>query len=169
MYKKVIADDGELESLNDKHTLCILLTKGLLNQIESFRGKIFSFNDLDRLEEMVRFCREIGNIMFRVVTETCGIKVRCFDPRQMVFFPFIRQARQFEIHSLLCHMLSMLSKLKSLKYFQSCPKVGILNSFVTTLQPSRLFLDKFLLGNANFHALLPPKPKPQRRYYQKYY
>ena len=53
MYRKVIADDGDLESMNDKRTMCMLLTKALLNILETFRAKIFSFSDIDRLEEMV--------------------------------------------------------------------------------------------------------------------
>ena len=47
MYRKVIADDGDLESMNDKRTMCMLLTKALLNILETFRLKIFSFSDID--------------------------------------------------------------------------------------------------------------------------
>ena len=169
MYKKVIADDGELESINDKRTLCILLAKSLSSVVETFRSKIFSFNDLDALEEMVRFSRDISYIIFKVVTEKCGIHCAKFDPRAMVFFPLIREARQFEIHSILCHILSMLSELKAMKCFQKCKRVGVLNHFLITLQPSRFFLDKFLLKHQHFHEVLLPRPKPARKYTQKYY
>ena len=72
MYRKVIADDGDLESMNDKRTMCMLLTKALLNMLETFRSKIFSFCDIDRLEEMVHFRCYIKNIVYKAVTEVCG-------------------------------------------------------------------------------------------------
>ena len=71
MYKKVIVDDGEMESLNDKRTMCMLLTKNLLNIIETLRSKVLSLEDLDLLEEMVTFTRTINCIVNKVVTVTC--------------------------------------------------------------------------------------------------
>ena len=35
MYKKVVEDDGELESLNDKRTSCILLMNGFITIIDN--------------------------------------------------------------------------------------------------------------------------------------
>ena len=55
MFKKVFEDDGELESMNDKQTSCILLLSGLLMIIENIRCKILGLNDLELLEEMVTF------------------------------------------------------------------------------------------------------------------
>ena len=169
IYDKVIADNGEPESINDKRTLCILLARSLSIVVETFRSKFFSFNDLDALEEMVQFSRDISWIIFKVVTEKCGIQYAKYNPRTLVFFPLIQQARQYKIHSILCHILSMLSELKEIKYFQKCKQVGVLNHFLTTLQPSRFFLDKFLLKHQHFHEVLPPRPKPVRKYMQKYY
>ena len=171
MYRKVIADDGDLESMNDKRTMCMLLTKALLNILETFRSKIFSFSDIDRLEEMVRFGRDIKSIVYKAVTEVCGIEYSPFCPKHSVFFPLIRQARQFEIHSILCFMASLLNTLKKKKYFMHCRHIGVMDKFVKLLQPSRIFLDKFLVGNAHFHEVVPPKPKcnAHKRYEQKYY
>ena len=59
MYKKVVEDDGELESLNDKRTSCILLMNGFITIIDNIHSKILSLNDLQLLEEMVAFTRGI--------------------------------------------------------------------------------------------------------------
>ena len=169
MYRKVIADDGELESMNDKRTMCMLLTKCLLNVIETLRSKVLSLEDIDLLEEMVHFCRNISSIVNKVVTVRCGMNHTPYCPKMGVFFPLIRQARQFEIHSLLCFMASLLQKLKTTKFFAKCNKLGVMNEFMATLQPSRNFFDNFVIRNAHFHEVLPPKIKQQRRYQQKYY
>ena len=169
IYRKVIADDGQLESLNDKRTHCILLTNALLSVLESFRSKIFSFNDLEELEKMVKFTRQIMFIMHKVVTESCNVEFPSYSPQHGVFFPLIRMARQFEIHSLLCYKASLLTELKKNKYFKACQKIGVLNNFALTLQPSRFFLDEYLVKTSHFHHVLPPKPKPERKYSQKYY
>ena len=89
MYKKVIADNGEPESVNDKRTLCILLTKALEKVIESFRSKIFGFEDLEKLEDIVSFTRNISLIMYNVVSGSCGIACAELDPRHAVFFSLI--------------------------------------------------------------------------------
>ena len=169
MYKKVIVDDGEMESLNDKRTMCMLLTKNLLNIIETLRSKVLSLEDLDLLEEMVTFTRTINCIVNKVVTVTCLMPHSPYSLKMGVFFPLIWQARRFEIHGLLCHMASLLFTLKRTKFFAKCNKVGVMNEFMTTLQPSQMFFDKFVLKNLHFHEILPPPPKPQRKYVQKYY
>ena len=48
-------DDGILESVNDKHTSCILLLNGLITIIDNIRSKVLTLNDLELLEEMVAF------------------------------------------------------------------------------------------------------------------
>ena len=55
MYKKVVDDDGILESVNDKHTSCILLLNGLITIIDNICSKVLTLNDLELLEEMVAF------------------------------------------------------------------------------------------------------------------
>ena len=169
VYVKVVADDGQPESLNDKRTLCILLTKSLLSVLETFRSKILSFDDLECLEEILKFCRGITQVMYKAVTELCGLTLAEYCPMHPVFFPLIRQARQFEIHSILCYMACILTQTKKMRYFETCQKVSVLNKYVLTLQPSRYFLDDYLVKHPHFHCTLPPKPKPRRKYEQKYY
>ena len=55
MYKKVVEDDGILESVNDKHTSCILLLNGLITIIDNIHFKVLTLNNLELLEEMVAF------------------------------------------------------------------------------------------------------------------
>ena len=55
VYKKVLEDDGILESVNDKCTSCILLLNGLITIIDNICSKILTLNDLELLEEMVAF------------------------------------------------------------------------------------------------------------------
>ena len=156
IYKKVSADDGALESLNDKRTLCLLLRKALLIVLETLCSKLFGFTDIDKLEEMVKFSREISHIVFNTVHNICQVEVQKLTERHGIFFPLICQARQFEIHTLLCYMATTLHKTKEIKYFENCRKVGVLNKFLTTLQPAKQFLDKFVIDNPHFHDFLPP-------------
>ena len=69
------------------------------------------------------------------------------------FHPLIRQARQMEIFSFLSDINCMLQHLKKKKYFHTCNKVGVLNSFVRSY----------------FHVVLPPLEKKPWHYYPKYY
>ena len=55
VYKKVVADDGILESINDKRASCILLMNGLITIIDNICSKVLTLNDLELLEEMVGF------------------------------------------------------------------------------------------------------------------
>ena len=55
VYKKVVADDGILESINDKRASCILLMNGLITIIDNIHSKVLTLNDLELLEEMVGF------------------------------------------------------------------------------------------------------------------
>lgn len=170
MYKKLEDDDdGILESMNDKRTSCILLLGALMNIIENIRCKVLSLNDLDLLEEMVTFTRRIYLLIQRAVGDYCKEKVYERDRERGLFYPLIRQARQMEIHGLLCDMAIMLNGLKKKRYFHKCNKVYVLNAFVRTLRPSSLFLQRFLVKHQHFHVKLLPPPKKQPRYYQKYY
>ena len=75
MYKKVVEDDGVLESLNDKRTRCILVMNSLLILMDNFRSKILTFNDLEVLEKMVTFTRQIYLLLARIVSNYCQEQV----------------------------------------------------------------------------------------------
>ena len=168
MYKKVVEDDGELESLNDKRTSCILLMNGFITIIDNIHSKILSLNDLQLLEEMVAFTRGIYLLVVRFIRDYCKHDVSEYHKRPGHFYPIIRQARQMEIHSLLYDMDIMLKHLKMLRYFRSCNKVFVLNEFLKSLKPSLFFLQKFLVRHRHFHVVIPPPEKKQPWYYQKY-
>ena len=168
MYKKVVEDDGVLESLNDKQTQCILLMNSLLTLTDNFRSKILTLNNLQVLEEMVTFTRQIYLLLARIVRDYCQEEVTESHKRPACFYPLIRQARQMEIFLLLCDMNTTLRRLKEKKYFNTCNRVYILNNFVKTLRPSVFFLEKFLLKHPHFHVVIPPPEKKKPKYYQKY-
>ena len=155
--------------MNDKRTLCILLVEGLLSVIDSLRSKIFTFEDIDRLEEMLSFCTGISHVVHSTLSNTCLVDVQQYVSTQCVFRPLIRQARQFEIHSLLCYIASLIRKVKKEKYFHTCKNVAVMNSFLMKIRPSRLFLEKFLVANPHFHSEVPKPPKQQRRWHPRYY
>ena len=170
MYKKVMNDDGVLESLNDKRASCILLRNSLLTLTDNLRGKILTLNDLELLEEMVYFLRGIYLLVLRTVHDYCKQPVSEGYKRQGQFYPLIRQARQMEIFSVLTNIHIMMNLLKVRRFFQSCKHVYVLNHFMRTLKPSVIFLEKFLLRNKHFHVVLPPPDaKKNVRYYPKYY
>ena len=75
MYKKVVEDDGVLESLNDKQTQCILLMNSLLTLTDNFRSKILTLNNLQVLEEMVTFTRQIYLLLAHIVRDYCQEEV----------------------------------------------------------------------------------------------
>ena len=118
MYKKVVDDDGILESLNDKRTLCILLLKGLLMTIDTIRTKVLSLNDLDLLEEMLTFMRRIYIVTACFVGDCCKKPVCSVHKRPSSFYPLIWQARQMEIFNILADIHSMLSNFKKKEIFQ---------------------------------------------------
>ena len=152
--------------MNDKQTLCILLTNALLHVIESFCSKIFGFNNLEKLEDMVCFSRNISSFMYNVISGSCGVKCAKLDLRHAVFIPLIRQARQFEFHNNLCYMASILSKLQKEKYFQACKRVGVLNYYLVSLQPSHNFLEIYLVKTPHFHHTIPPSPSLNANMYK---
>ena len=160
MYKKVINNDGQYESLNDKRASSLMLQSGLISIIENLRCKVMSYNDLEGLEEMLIFLRHIKALMVRVVRDDCGQDVRRPVPTRQ-FFPLIRQSRQMDIHSILCEMADTMSKMRKIGYFKNCTKVGALNSFLSNLHPSLQFLQNFLLKTPHFHVVLPP-PEPKK-------
>ena len=133
MYKKVVDDDGGLESMNDKRTSCILLLSGLLTLTDNLRSKVLSLNNLDLLEEMVTFLRRIYCLVVHVVVNYCQKPLSQLHKSLGSFYPLIRQARQMEIFSLLSDIEYMLRGLKNKNYFRTCNKVYILNEFVKTL------------------------------------
>jgi len=158
MYKKVINDDGELESLNDKRASCILLRNGLATLIENFRYKVLSLQDLHLLEEILDFSLGIHNIMYKVIEDYTKTKL-LKSTLSETYYPLIRQAHQMSIHSVLCSMACMLSDLKQKRYFTTCNKVFVLNHFLQTLNPSILFLQEYLKAHPHFHEPMPVPPK----------
>ena len=169
MYKKVVNLDGELESLNDKRTSCILLLKGLLTLLDNFRSKLFTLQILEVLEEMVTFSRGIYILIAHFMENYAECTIVSMHKKCARFYPLIRQVCQMEIFSVMSDMIQMLNALKKCNYFHTCNKVYILNSFLTTLKPLLTFLEKFLLKNSHFHVVLPPPEKKERKYIQKYY
>ena len=168
MYKKVVNDDGILESVNDKHTSCILLLNGLITIIDNICSKVLTLNDLVLLEEMLTFTRGIYLLVFRIVGDNCKEEVSEMNKRPGQFYPLIRKARQMDIFSLLSDIHCMLNRLKKKKYFHTCNKIGVLNSFLRNLKPSLVFLEKFLVKHKHFHVVLPPPEKKPRRYFPRY-
>ena len=122
MYKKVVNDDGLLESLNDKRAASIMLLNGLLTIFKNLRSKVLTFNNLEKLEKMVTFLCNISVLVTHAVCDYCKQCKPVSIPSSGVFFPFIRQAWQMEIHSLLCTMTSLLVKLRKKDYFRTCSK-----------------------------------------------
>ena len=169
MYKKVVADDGILESINDKRASCILLMNGLITIIDNIRSKVLTLNDLELLEEMVGFTQGIYLLVFRIVGDYCKEKVSEMNKRPASFHPLIWQARQMDMFSLFSDIACMLQGLKKKKYFHTCNKVGVLNSFLRNLKPSLFFLEKFLVKHNHFHVVLPQPEKKPWRYYPRYY
>ena len=68
MFKKVVNDDGHLESINDKRAASILLQNGLISILENLCPKILTFKDIDVLKEMVSFMCNINLLVNRVVS-----------------------------------------------------------------------------------------------------
>ena len=74
-----------------------------------------------------------------------------------------------DIFSLLSDIACMLQGLKKKKYFHTCKKVGVLNSFLRNLKPSLFFLEKFIVKHDHFHIVLHQPEKKHRCYYLRYY
>ena len=168
MFRKVVNNDGVLESLNDKRTSCILLLNGLISIIDHLRSRILSLSNLELLEEIVAFTRGIYLLVFRTIHDYFKTKVSKMPCKPAVFYPLIQQMRQMEIFSYFCDMNSMLLILKKKKYFHTCNKLYVMNHFMKTLKPPLTFLEKFLVKNSHFHVTVPPQKKV-RCYIQKYY
>ena len=169
MFKKVVNNDVELESMNDKRASSILLQNGFLTILENLRCKILSFQDIEILEYMLSFCRNISLLMYRVINAFDYRDIPVYNPSPGAFYPLIRQAHQMEIHSLLCYMASLMAHLKRNKYFYTCNKFKHMNQFLKQLQPSLHFLEKFLVSNKHFHCVLPPQePNKQCKYFRQY-
>ena len=161
MYKNIVNDDGILESVNDKCTSCILLLNRLITIIDNIRSNVLTLNDLVLLEEMLAFTWGIYLLVFRIVGDYCKEEVSEMNKQLGQFYPLIRKARQMDIFSLLSDIHCMLNRLKKKKYFHTCNKIGVLNSFLRNLKPSLVFLEKFLVKHKHFHIVLsPPEKKP---------
>ena len=130
MFKKVLEDDGELESMNDKRTSCILLLSGLLTILENIRCKILGLNDLELLEEMVTFSRRTYNLVARFMDKYSVYTVRHGHNKPSNFYPLIRQAWQMGLFRLLSDMKQMLNEFKKDKFFYTCNKVFVMNAFL---------------------------------------
>ena len=89
IYRKVVEDDGELESINDKRAACILIMNGLLTITDNIRLKILTMNDLQLLEEMVTFTRGIYLIVMRVICDYCLEDISDSHKRPGSFYPLI--------------------------------------------------------------------------------
>ena len=158
IYRKVLSNDGELESLNDKRASLILLLNGLITIIDNICLRILSLKDLQLLEEIVTFTQGIYLLVSRIVWDYCNESVSEMNKKPGQFYPSIVQARQMEIFSTLCDMDIMLRKLKKINYFHTCNKVYVMNHFMRPLKPSLTFLEKFLVKNPHFHVvMLPPQ------------
>ena len=169
MFKKVFEDDGQLESMNDKQTSCILLLSGLLTIIENIRCKLLALNDLELLEQMVTFTCRIYSLVARFTEKYSIYNFRAGHKKPTSFYPLIRQAWQMEVFSLLCNMTCMLNEFKKDKFFYTCNKVFVMNAFVVTLKPSLAFLKKFLLKHQHFYVILDPPNQKPKQIYQKFY
>ena len=154
MYKKVVNDDGHLESINDKRAASILLHNGLITILENLCSKILTFEELDVLEEMVFFMHNINLLVNCVVSGFSEEKPYIYSPRD--FYPRIRQARQMEIFNIICGITAIFKSLKRKSFFKMCNGVCTLNNFLQNLHPSLMFLQKFLIRNTHFHVVLPP-------------
>ena len=154
MYKKVVNDDGHLESINDKQAASILLQKGLITILENLCSKILTLEELDVLEEMVFFMCNINLLVNRVVSGFSEEKPYIYSPHD--FYPRIQQVRQKEIFNIICGITAIFKSLKRKSFFKMCNQVCTLNNFLRNLHPSLMFLQKFLLRNTHFHVVLPP-------------
>ena len=74
----------------------------LITLTDNLRSKILTLNDLELLEEMVTFSRQIYLLVARIVSDYCKEQVTEGHKRPAHFYPLIRQARQMEIFLLLC-------------------------------------------------------------------
>ena len=160
MFKKVINNDGKLESLNDKRVQCILVQNGYLSLLETLHSKTLMLQNLPLLESVLNFSRGITQLMTNFVRNYT--KTEIFPHNQYSqFYPLIVQSRQMDIHHILCDMTGMLSDLKRKKFFKQCNKIYILNNFLQTLHPGFLYIQKFIVANEHFHVPIPPKSHKQ--------
>ena len=89
MFRKVVNNDGVLESLNDKRTSCILLLNGLISIIDHLHSRILSLSHLELLEEIVGFTRGIYLLIFCTIHDYVKTKVSEMHRKPTVFYPLI--------------------------------------------------------------------------------
>ena len=156
MFKKVINDDGNLESLNDKWVQCILVQNGYISILDTLHSKILTLQNLPLLETVLTFSSGITQLIRNYVRDYS--KTEIFPPYRFgQFYPLLLQSRQMDIHHILCDMIGMLSDMKKKNFFKKCNKVFILNKFLQTLHPGLLYIQKFIAANKHFHLPIPPK------------
>ena len=156
MYRKVINNDGKLESLKDKRVQCILVQNGYLSLLDTLHSKTLTLRNLPLLETVLKFAHAIAQLMTNFVR--IYAKTEIFPRYQYSeFYPLIVQSSQMDIHHILCDMTGMLSDLKRKKFFKECNKIYILNKFLQTLHPGFLYIQKFIVANEHFHVPIPPK------------
>ena len=121
MFKKVINDDGNLESLNDKWAQCILVQNGYLSLLDNFHSKILTLQNLPLLETVLLFSRDITHLITNFVRDYSKTKI--ISPyRFCQFYPLIVQSQQMDIHHILCDMIGMLSDMKKKKTLKNVIK-----------------------------------------------
>ena len=147
IYQKVLSNNGELESLNDKRASLNLLLNGLITIIDNIRSQILSLKDLQLLGEIVTFTHGIYLLVSRIVQDYCNESVSEMNKKPGQFYPLIVQARQMEIFSTLCDMDIMLRKLKKINYFHTCNKVYVMNHFMRSLKPCKQDIKNFSGGS----------------------
>ena len=74
----------------------------LIMLTDNLHSKILALNDLELLEEMVIFSRQIYLLVAHIVSDYCKEQVTEGHKHPACFYPLIRQGRQMEIFLLLC-------------------------------------------------------------------
>ena len=69
MFKKVINDDQNLESLNDKRVQCILIQNGYISLLDTLRSKTLTLQNLPLLETVLKFSHSIAQLITNFVCD----------------------------------------------------------------------------------------------------
>ena len=150
IYKKAMNPDGDLETLNDKRAACILLQNSLTSLFDQIWSKILTVKNLDQLEHILEFMLNINYLLRHFIMQNTKSEMTQYDTCT-TYYPLLLKARQMSIHTIVCSMLSMLHYLKTQKYFTYCYKIFVLNNFIRTLTPSKIFLEKYIVRHPHFH------------------
>ena len=104
MFRKVINNDGHLESLNDKRVQCILVQNGYLSLLDTLHSKMLTLQNLPLLETVLKFSHGIAQLMTNFVRNYAKTEIFPHD-QYCQFYPLIVQSRQMDIHHILCDMI----------------------------------------------------------------